>query len=120
MTPAYAPHPPLVVGRDQELAQLNGLLAEAASGRGALVLVSGEAGIGKTTLVRALGSAAVIQGCTLLTGACYELGASPPYSLWRELVSTVRRRADLPNAPPMLWDQNLIAQAPNPEQYVTE
>jgi DNA-binding CsgD family transcriptional regulator/tetratricopeptide (TPR) repeat protein len=42
-----------VLERDQILEQLNGLLAEASWRRGHLVLVRGEAGIGKSTLVEA-------------------------------------------------------------------
>lgn len=120
MTPASDPQPMLIVGREREQAQLAGYLADALRGQGALALVSGEAGIGKTTLVRAVGSAAVAQGCILLTGACYDMGTPPLYGPWRELVSSARRRSDLPGAPPMLWDQAWIAQAPNSEHYVTE
>jgi predicted ATPase len=38
-----------LVGRHRELSELGRLTAEATAGAGALVLVSGEAGIGKTT-----------------------------------------------------------------------
>lgn len=41
-----------VLGRDSELELLTGLAREAASGRGRLVLIEGEAGIGKTSLLR--------------------------------------------------------------------
>jgi predicted ATPase len=37
--------------RDRELEQLGGWLGEAAGGRGRLVLVGGEAGVGKTSLI---------------------------------------------------------------------
>jgi hypothetical protein len=40
----------LVVGRDSELELLAGNMSKAISGSGSLVLVSGEAGLGKTTL----------------------------------------------------------------------
>ena len=39
------------VGRERERAKLRACLADAISGHGSLVLISGEAGIGKTTLV---------------------------------------------------------------------
>ncbi len=43
-----------LVGREREQQQLGDLLTAACEGSGRLVLVSGEAGIGKTTLVRDL------------------------------------------------------------------
>ncbi len=41
----------LIVGRQREREQLRRLLARALDGEGSLALVSGEAGIGKSTLV---------------------------------------------------------------------
>ena len=71
---------PALVGRERERARLHALLATAASGRRRLVFVSGEAGIGKTTLVEAflgeLDGGAVRIG----RGQCLErFGASEPY-----------------------------------------
>jgi adenylate cyclase len=45
--------PRVTIGREQELASLRALLAQVADGRGQVVCVSGEPGIGKTTLMRA-------------------------------------------------------------------
>ncbi len=42
---------PVVVGRDEELAALAEVFGRAAGGRGACVVVTGEAGVGKTRLV---------------------------------------------------------------------
>ena len=42
---------PVIYGRERERAELNELLEDAFNGHGSLVLISGEAGIGKTTLV---------------------------------------------------------------------
>jgi predicted ATPase len=48
-----------LIGRDQVLAVLRASFDQAAAGRGQLVLVDGEAGIGKTVIV----GAAADQGC---------------------------------------------------------
>jgi len=48
--------PVALLERDGFLDELDGLLGEAARGHGRLVLVRGEAGIGKTTLAEAFGA----------------------------------------------------------------
>src|SRR4029453_15693254 len=45
--------PPILVGRDDELARLHEALARARGGARQIVFVTGEPGIGKTSLVRA-------------------------------------------------------------------
>jgi DNA-binding CsgD family transcriptional regulator/tetratricopeptide (TPR) repeat protein len=55
--------------REQPLDELGRLAAEASSGRGQLVLVGGEAGIGKTTLVRRF-SRTLPSGVRVLWGCC--------------------------------------------------
>lgn len=57
-----------LVGRDRSLQQLADCAAAAASGFGRLVVVAGEAGVGKSTLVEAL--RAELDGVRWLTGAC--------------------------------------------------
>ena len=53
---------PAVHGRDRERAQLRELLDDTNSGHGSRILISGEAGIGKTTLVDGLIHEAEQQG----------------------------------------------------------
>ncbi|WP_432563029.1 helix-turn-helix transcriptional regulator [Kineococcus sp. SYSU DK003] len=55
-----------LVGRDAQWAQLQAALAAAREGAGAGVLVQGEAGIGKTTLVTTLTAAATAAGFAVL------------------------------------------------------
>src|SRR5205823_2870926 len=43
---------PIIIGRERELATLEDQLLEAVAGRGRAVLISGEAGLGKTALLR--------------------------------------------------------------------
>jgi DNA-binding CsgD family transcriptional regulator/tetratricopeptide (TPR) repeat protein len=68
----------VLVGRDNELALLDGLLREAARGRGGAVLIEGEPGIGKSALVHAAVSAAPDAGCQTFWGAGDELGTALP------------------------------------------
>ncbi|MEW5937027.1 MAG: tetratricopeptide repeat protein [Candidatus Thermoplasmatota archaeon] len=63
-----ASHPSEMVGREEELERLKALLDDAIGGRGTTVLVSGEAGIGKTRLVEALLDHAMSQGVLVLSG----------------------------------------------------
>ena len=58
------------VGRVHELADLASALDEAASGRGSLVLVTGEPGIGKTRLMNELGRVGRQRGLSLAAGRC--------------------------------------------------
>ena len=67
-----------LVGRDSELALLIGLIREAARGEGSAVLIEGEPGIGKSTLVRTALAATRDVGCQVFWGAGDELGQALP------------------------------------------
>ena len=67
-----------VIGRDAEAAALGEVWLEAVEGRGRLVLVSGEAGVGKTRLAATAASAAG-DGATVLLGRCYESATHEPF-----------------------------------------
>jgi DNA-binding CsgD family transcriptional regulator/tetratricopeptide (TPR) repeat protein len=94
---------PALVGRERERAALHAHLAAAVAGRGGVVLVGGEAGIGKTTLVRDLAETALSEGLVVLTGHCYDLTATPPYGPWLDLALRARSDESLP-PPPILID----------------
>ncbi len=80
-----APSPSALVGRDRELAILRTRLDSALVGHGSLVLIGGEAGIGKTALAETLCREADTQGALVLVGRCYDLTETPPYGPWIEL-----------------------------------
>jgi predicted ATPase len=65
---------PVLVGRRTELAQLQAAAAAAAAGDPRIVLVGGEAGVGKTRLVEDATARLGAEGTRVLTGACVELG----------------------------------------------
>jgi predicted ATPase len=70
------------VGRQVELKKLQAKLISAAGGRGGLVLVAGEAGVGKTAMVQQFAANARAGGTTVLWGACFEGEWRPPYAPW--------------------------------------
>ena len=90
---------PLLVGRTLEQHFLRAELAAATAGRGRLVLLGGEAGIGKTTLARDLAAAAAARGVRVLVGACYDLTNTPPYGPWIDLFEAAALDRDLPSPP---------------------
>jgi DNA-binding CsgD family transcriptional regulator len=68
-----------LAGRAAELARMRELLAEAASGQSAVLLMSGDAGVGKTRLVTELSRLGAMRGFTVLWGRCAELADTVPY-----------------------------------------
>ncbi len=82
MPPATSPSFPSLVGRNREQSELRQLLPNLEEGQGQLVLIAGEAGIGKTTLVRDLIERAETRGFRTFSGACYDLETTPPYGPW--------------------------------------
>ena len=84
---------PVLVGRGQELDVLTGALERAQAGEPAVVIVGGEAGVGKTRLVEEAAARAGGAGARVLTGACVELGGeglpfAPLVDVLRELART--------------------------------
>jgi hypothetical protein len=65
---------PVLVGRQAELAVLDGALERAIAGEPTAVLVGGEAGVGKSRLVQELSRRADEAGARVLVGGCVELG----------------------------------------------
>ncbi len=74
------------VGRENELAALRKRLNSMLDGRGGLVLVGGEPGVGKTTLVKQLLQEAEKRGALSLFGRCYESEGTIPYSPFVEML----------------------------------
>lgn len=74
------------VGRHHELDVLTEHLDEALAGRGSLVLVAGEPGIGKTALADRIASDARHRGALTLWGRCVAAEASPPFGPWLDVI----------------------------------
>jgi len=81
-----------LIGRENELAVLKSRVDSSAKGKGRLVFLKGEAGMGKTRLLSELRSYCDASGITFLQGRCYS--ASFPYSPWTEAINDFVRRTD--------------------------
>src|SRR5215510_11597716 len=80
-----------MVGRSDELGRLQDALVQAAAGEPIAVMVSGEAGIGKTRLVAEL-VAGVPPGVRVLQGGCVPLAEGLlPYAPIAEILRGLRR-----------------------------
>jgi len=74
------------VGRQREMGELKAALEDALSGRGRLVTLVGEPGIGKTRTALELATYAGLRQAQVLWGRCYEGKGAPPYWPWVQAI----------------------------------
>jgi DNA-binding CsgD family transcriptional regulator len=101
------------VGREAEVAAFTADLEVAAGGRGGVVLVAGEPGIGKTRLAEELAAAAAARGVVVLWGRCWEGEGAPAFWPWVQVV-----RAYLHTSDPAVLRQEMGAGAADIAQVV--
>jgi hypothetical protein len=82
-----------MVGRDGEWSELVKCLDAAAAGRGGLVAVVGEVGVGKTRLTGDLSDVARVRGMSVLLGRAVDPAAPVPFRALFEALSGYIRRA---------------------------
>lgn len=107
-------HP--LVGRVPEQTFLREEFAAACAGQGRFVLIGGEAGIGKTTLVQDLVAEARTRDASILLTHCFDLTNTPPYGPWIELFANLPGKPDVPpcpapfasGLPPQVSDQSAL------------
>ncbi|MFE5536886.1 AAA family ATPase [Streptomyces sp. NPDC056492] len=108
MTPLFP-----LVGRERELAALREATAQLRDGTGAVILVEGEPGIGKSSLLAAVTTAARDEGVTVLQGiadqAAYPLPLRPLYECLRITPHTGDpRRAEIARLSRTEWTEVLL------------
>src|SRR6202453_176079 len=90
--PVAARRPADLVGRDDELAYLDTIARKARDGPTELVVVDGEAGIGKTALLRAWAARRAAVGDTVLLASCGQLDRALPLDAVLTALSALLRR----------------------------
>ena len=84
-----------LVGRKSEFAELRNALDDAAKGRGRLLLISGEPGIGKTRLADEFSSVASACHAQVLWGRCWEGAGAPAYWPWIQAIKSIEGSQDI-------------------------
>src|SRR5438034_2317526 len=102
---------PVLIGRGAELTALHLLLDRARSGTGQIVLLSGEAGIGKSRLVAEAKTYATAQGFFLLQGQCFPTDRSCPYA---PLLDLLRSHLATSSPEQVVAEMGLLAAALSP------
>jgi DNA-binding CsgD family transcriptional regulator/tetratricopeptide (TPR) repeat protein len=85
---------PSFVGREAEMEALVAALEEAASGRGRILLIGGEPGIGKTRLIDEFSLRARAKDVLVLWGRCWEAGGAPAYWPWIQALRSLTGQLD--------------------------
>ena len=86
-------NPPLV-GREKEFQSLMAAVSRAQLGSGGVVLISGEAGIGKTRLVEEMVDEAERAGSPVAWGRAHEQEGAPPCAPWAQVAENLIKRSD--------------------------
>lgn len=84
---------PHLVGRSDEFALLDRRLRDAAAGYGSVIVIEGDPGIGKSSLLAAVCQAAAARGISVMTAAASSFDGNRPLSVVRSLL---RSAADTP------------------------
>src|SRR5437667_1899604 len=86
---------PVLIGREIELTELEDALLAANRGDGQIVLLAGEAGVGKSRLATEVQRRAVKIGITVLSGGCSEADLALPYLPFLEALGNYLTAVDL-------------------------
>ncbi|HYX50334.1 MAG TPA: ATP-binding protein, partial [Ktedonobacteraceae bacterium] len=80
---------PVVIGRTTELTAIHRLIESTMSGQGQVALLSGEAGIGKSRLVKEAKAYATTLNLRVVQGNCFPTDLSCPYAPLLDLIHTL-------------------------------
>ena len=101
-----------LIGRDAQLAELGELWAGVRAGAGAVAVISGEGGIGKTRLASELVARARTDLARSARCTAVDLGGATPFGPWAELLARLAPELD-PPGPDESWPEELARLAPS-------
>ncbi len=109
------------VGREAESKRLLRIL-EAVENGPQLVSLVGEAGVGKSSLVRRMAGEARLRAGCLVSGQCSEAGNKPPYAPWSEVIAAIESLGIVParewrELPRLVPSMSHVELAPDPNRY---
>ncbi len=81
----------MLFGRERERMRIDDTIARVSAGVGSFLLLTGEAGIGKSALVREAADRAVAAGVRVVWGRCWEAGGAAPYWPWVQVFRALAR-----------------------------
>jgi DNA-binding CsgD family transcriptional regulator len=90
---------PVLIGRNAEVGTLTDALAAAGEGRGAVVFVTGDAGVGKSRLATEAASLARSHGLCVLHGRAVESSVPVPFRPISEALMGIARAGAVPDSP---------------------
>ncbi|MFV9503795.1 MAG: tetratricopeptide repeat protein [Oscillochloridaceae bacterium umkhey_bin13] len=102
--------PLALLGRTNELAQLETYVQTALAGQGQIVVLRGEAGLGKSALAAAALREAARNGFVHLNGTCVSYYTASSYTVWRPVISNLLGlRLDWPGEQQIAYLQHQVA-----------
>src|SRR5207245_11519197 len=84
----------IFVGREKEMDELRAGLEDSLSGRGRLMMLVGEPGIGKTRTSEEFATYASLRNAQVLWGRCYEGEGAPAYWPWVQAIRSYVHNRD--------------------------
>lgn len=85
---------PALIGRERQASLIRAEVGRTVTSHGGLVLVAGEAGVGKTALVTRMMHDAAADGATVASGACWDREGAPGYWPWVQVIRSLERQLE--------------------------
>lgn len=103
---------PALIGREKELSALSTALEEAFSGRGRVVALAGEAGMGKSSLVQWVADRARERAAAVAWGRCWEAVDAPAFWPWAQVTRYLVTEFGRPELDHDLEPGRLVSESP--------